>query len=136
MVSTNNDNPTGMPVQLRSNFVAGTNSPFTSAAKAGALDAEAQNKLIKTGGKKRRYNGGAANLLTVPPVQAGAVNSSETTKQYVALTKVTAGAVEDSKYDGAVAKGVSKGGSRSRRKRNRSRRRSRRSRRSRRRSRR
>lgn len=144
MSSTNNDNSSGMPLQLRSNFVAGTNSPFTSAAKAGALNAEAQNNLIngpKKGGKRRRYNGGAsnvaANTLTVPPVQAGAVNSSETANQYATLTKVSAGAVENSKYDNAVTKGVTKGGSRSRRKRSRSRSRRRsRSRKSRRRSRR
>jgi hypothetical protein len=140
MVSTNNDNPTGMPSQVRSNFVAGTNSPFTSAAKAGALNAENQNNLIngsKTGGKRRRrrrYNGGASNVaanaastnsnsLTVPPVQAGAVNSSQTAGQYADLTRLSAGAMANSQYDSAATKGVTKGGSRKRRSRRRSRRR-------------
>jgi hypothetical protein len=147
MVSTNN-NSGGMPVQLRSNFVAGTNSPFTSAAKAGALNAENQNNLIngsKTGGKRRRrrrYNGGASNVaanaaptnsnsLTVPPVQAGAVNSSQTAGQYADLTRLSAGAIANSQYDSAATKGVTKGGSRRRRSRRRSRRRRRMSRRNR-----
>lgn len=128
MSSNTSSNPSGMPPQLVPSYVAGTNSQSTSAAKMSIINAQNQNNLIKNGGRRRRgrgrgHRGGAvatnASTITVPPVQAGAVNASQTESQYAKLTAVSAGAQENAKYDS-----MAKGGKRSRKNR-RSRRRSR-----------
>ena len=114
---------TGMPPQQVGSYAAGTNSPYTSAAKMGEINAKNQMALIGGKHRKRRnkYRGGAVatNTLTVPPLQAGAVNGAETANQYKTLTALSAGSTAQAAYD---TKAITKGGKRKSKKSRRSRR--------------
>jgi len=94
-----------MKPQVLPPLSAGATSPMASAQIAQQQQIDKQMALIgKSGGGKRRMNGGATQIL-VPSVPAGAVNSNETAMNYKALTQVAEQQAGQSVYDNKVKTG-------------------------------
>jgi hypothetical protein len=126
MSTDSNQTDNGMPPVQRGSYVAGTNSPFTSAAKAGSISAQNHARLIgQKGGIRNKHKGGANagsvnnDRLTVPVV-TDPTNSTQNAGQIKNITALAAGASANSVYDSKVKVGGSNKRRSSRRRRSRS----------------
>jgi hypothetical protein len=94
-----------MKPQVLPPLSAGATSPMASAQIAQQQQIDKQMALIgKSGGGKRRMNGGATQIL-VPSVQPGAVNSQQTADSFKALTQVAEQQAGQAVYDNKVKMG-------------------------------
>ena len=94
-----------MKPQVLPPLSAGATSPMSSAQIAQQQQIDKQMALIgKSGGAKRRMNGGATQIL-VPSVQPGAVNSQQTADSFMELTQVAEQQAGQSIYDNKVKMG-------------------------------
>jgi len=90
-----------MPAQTVQPLPAGATSPMNAGYMKSQQQAAQQSALIgsgKTGGSRKKIQGGAASVQ-VPPVPAGAINPSSTQANYSKITNLAQTGAANSAYD-------------------------------------
>jgi hypothetical protein len=106
-MSNNIIQSSAMPKQTITPLAPGATSPANSALITSQLQTQQHMALIgqgKSGGTKKyykKYRGGSAPVVQVPPVSSGTVNPQQTASNYTGLTKLAQDQQTQAVFDNA-----------------------------------